>query len=44
VGRWGLEVTPRRARGAERPPVEQQFADEVETVIEAKAIVERVIL
>jgi len=44
VGWWGLEVTPRRARGAPRPAVEQQFADEVRTVLEAKAIVERVVL
>lgn len=44
VGWWGIEVTPRRARGAERPPVEQQFADEVKTVLEAKAIVDRVVL
>ena len=44
VGWWGLEVTPRRPRGADRPPVEQQFADEVKTVLEAKAIVERVVL
>ncbi len=44
VGWWGLEVTPRRPRGADRPPVEQQFADEVKTVLEAKAIVDRVVL
>ncbi|MCL4793339.1 MAG: TIM barrel protein [Bryobacteraceae bacterium] len=44
VGWWGLEVTPRRPRGADRPPVEQQFADEVKTVLEAKAIVERVVM
>lgn len=43
-GWWGLEVTPRRAPGGQRPPVEQQFAEEVKTVLEAKAIVERVVL
>lgn len=43
-GWWGLEVTPRRQQGAPRPPVEQQFADEVKTVLGAKEIVERVVL
>ncbi len=42
-GYWGIEVTPRRERG-QRVPVEQQFADEVKTVLEAKAIVDRVVL
>lgn len=44
VGWWGLEVTPRRTPGALRPPVDEQFANEVKTVLEAKAIVERVVL
>jgi sugar phosphate isomerase/epimerase len=44
VGWWGLEVTPRRERGAPRPAVEQQYAEEVKTVLEAKAIVDRVVL
>lgn len=44
VGWWGLEVTPRRAQGAAKRPVEEQFAEEVKTVLGAKAIVERVVL
>lgn len=44
VGWWGLEVTPGRAQGAAKRAVEEQFADEVKTVLEAKAIVERVVL
>lgn len=43
-GFWGLEVTPRRAPGGERPAADVQFAKEVETVLGAKAIVERVVL
>lgn len=43
-GWWGLEVTPRRPRGAPALSVEDQFALEVKTVLEAKAIVERVVL
>jgi sugar phosphate isomerase/epimerase len=43
TGWWGLEVTPRRERG-QRLPVEEQFASEVKTVLEAKAIVDRVVL
>jgi sugar phosphate isomerase/epimerase len=42
VGWWGLEVTPRN-RGAKLPP-DEQFAKEVQTVLEAKAIVDRVVL
>jgi L-ribulose-5-phosphate 3-epimerase len=42
-GWWGLEVTPRRAGGL-RPPVDEQFEREVQTVLGAKAIVERVVL
>jgi sugar phosphate isomerase/epimerase len=40
-GWWGLEVTPRN-RGA-KLPADEQFAKEVQTVLEAKAIVERVV-
>lgn len=43
-GWWGLEVTPRRQPGSPRPPVDQQYADELRTVREAKAIVDRVVL
>ena len=42
-GWWGLEVTPRRARG-EKMPADELFALEVKTVLEAKAIVERLVL
>ncbi len=42
-GYWGIEVTPRRERG-QRVPVDEQFTDEVKTVLEAKAIVDRVVL
>ncbi len=42
-GYWGLEVTPRRTQG-ERLPADEQFAKEVQTVLEAKAIVDRVVL
>ena len=44
TGFWGIEVTPRRARGAQRPPVQEQFAEEVQTILGAKAIVDRVVL
>lgn len=44
AGWWGLEVTPRRAPGAAKRPADEQFAEEVKTVLEAKAIVERVVL
>jgi L-ribulose-5-phosphate 3-epimerase len=44
VGWWGLEVTPRRDRNAPALSPEDQFALEVKTVMEAKAIVERVVL
>lgn len=43
-GWWGLEVTPRRAPGGFRLPVDEQFEREVQTVLGAKAIVERVVL
>lgn len=43
TGHWGLEVTPRRA-GGQRPGADEQFAKEVETVLGAKAIVDRVVL
>jgi sugar phosphate isomerase/epimerase len=43
TGWWGIEVTPRRERG-QTVPVEEQFANEVKTVLEAKAIVDRVVL
>jgi sugar phosphate isomerase/epimerase len=42
AGWWGLEVTPRRA-AADKPGAEEQFKREVQTVLEAKAIVERVV-
>jgi sugar phosphate isomerase/epimerase len=42
VGWWGLEVTP-RLRGA-KLAADEQFAKEVQTVLEAKAIVDRVVL
>ncbi len=41
-GWWGLEVTPRRDPGV-KWPAEEQFAKEVQTVSEAKAIVDRVV-
>jgi sugar phosphate isomerase/epimerase len=41
TGFWGLEVTRRSAIA--KPTAEQQFADEVQTVLEAKALTERVI-
>jgi sugar phosphate isomerase/epimerase len=44
VGWWGIEVTPRRAQGAAKRPADEQFAEEVKTVLEAKAIIERVVL
>ncbi len=43
AGYWGIEVTPRRQRGQRVPP-DEQFANEVKTVLEAKAIVDRVVL
>lgn len=43
-GWWGLEVGPRRARNAPALSADEQFALEVKTVMEAKAIVERVVL
>ena len=43
AGWWGLEVTPRRGSGAPATP-EEQFTREVQTILEAKAIVERVVL
>jgi sugar phosphate isomerase/epimerase len=43
TGFWGLEVTPRREPGLRLSP-DEQFAKEVETVMGAKAIVERVVL
>jgi len=42
-GWWGLEVTPRR-QGAAKLSADEQFAREVETVLGAKAIVDRVVL
>lgn len=44
VGHWGLEVTPRRQQGAARPSADEQFELEVKTVLEAKAIVEKIVL
>lgn len=43
-GWWGLEVTPRQGRNAPALSPDDQFALEVKTVLEAKAIVERVVL
>ena len=44
-GWWGLEVTPGRpAQGAAKRTGDEQFAEEVKTVLGAKAIVERVVL
>jgi sugar phosphate isomerase/epimerase len=43
VGWWGLEVTPRRSRDV-KLSADDLFALEVKTVLEAKAIVERVVL
>lgn len=43
TGWWGLEVTPRRAAN-QTLSADEQFAREVQTVLEAKAIVERVVL
>jgi L-ribulose-5-phosphate 3-epimerase len=42
VGWWGIEVTPRE-RGTKLGP-DEQFAKEVDTVLGAKAIVDRVVL
>lgn len=42
-GWWGLEVTPRRIAGEPRLPADQQFEKEVQTVLGAKKIVERVV-
>jgi sugar phosphate isomerase/epimerase len=44
VGHWGLEVTRRRLAGAPRLGADEQFEMEVKTVLEAKAIVDRVVL
>ncbi|MCL4782924.1 MAG: sugar phosphate isomerase/epimerase [Bryobacterales bacterium] len=43
-GWWGLEVTPRRPRTAPALSADDQFALEVKTILEAKAIVERVVM
>lgn len=43
-GWWGLEVTPRRDRNAPALSADEQFALEAKTVLEAKAIVERVVM
>jgi sugar phosphate isomerase/epimerase len=44
-GWWGLEVTPPRlAQGAPKRSGDEQFAEEVKTVLGAKAIVDRVVL
>ena len=42
-GFWGIEVTPVRRQGLRLSP-DEQFAKEVETVLGAKSIVERVVL
>lgn len=44
TGWWGLEVTPRRVPGSQQRTAEEQFSQEVQIVLEAKAIVERVVL
>lgn len=43
-GWWGLEVTKQRDRNAPALSADEQFASEVQTVLEAKAIVDRVVL
>lgn len=43
-GWWGLEVTPRRERNAPNLSPDEQFDLEVKTVLEAKSIVDRVVL
>jgi sugar phosphate isomerase/epimerase len=43
-GYWGIEVTPRRAPGSPQVSAAEQFEKEVQTVLEAKAIFERVVL
>lgn len=43
-GWWGLEVTKARAAGSPALSADEQFAQEVRTVLEAKAIVDRVVL
>jgi L-ribulose-5-phosphate 3-epimerase len=43
-GWWGLEVAPMRPRTAPELSADDQFALEVKTALEAKAIVERVVL
>lgn len=43
-GWWGLEVTPRQDRNSPALSPDDQFALEVKTVLEAKAIVERVVM
>lgn len=43
TGWWGLEVTPRRDPSAKLSP-DEQFEREVKTVMEAKAIVEKVVM
>jgi sugar phosphate isomerase/epimerase len=43
TGFWGLEVTPRGTR-EQKLSADEHFAKEVQTVLEAKAIVERVVL
>lgn len=43
-GWWGLEVAPQRPRTAPALSAEDHFALEVKTTLEAKAIVERVVL
>lgn len=43
-GFWGLEVTPRRAQNAPKLSAADQFATEVATVLEAKALTEKIVL
>jgi sugar phosphate isomerase/epimerase len=43
AGWWGIEVTPRRVQG-EKLAAGEQFARELETVLAAKAIVDRVVI
>jgi sugar phosphate isomerase/epimerase len=44
TGWWGIEVTPRRDPSAAKPTPDELFEREVKTVLEAKAIVERVVM
>lgn len=42
-GWWAIEVTPRPDRNAPKPPADALFELEIKTILEVKAIVERVV-